>query len=344
MRVLKIASIGIVMVLALHLTAISRAAEIAASKTIAIPGGEAGIGFDDMGYSSALGKVIVPAGRTGTIALIEPGTDAIEVIGGFTHEDKFGGGHGESVTSADMGAQFMLVTDRSAQRLDKVDVASKRIIASAPLAAEPDYVRYVAATGEVWVTEPEKARIEIFALAAGGSPKPAHAAFIEVPGGPEALVIDNGSGRAYANRWTDSTVAIDLRTRAIVAQWPNGCAGSRGLAMDAARSMLFVGCKEGKLAVLDLKTGKRLGIASSGSGVDIIAYDARLGHAYLPGAASATMAVIGIEAAGAATVLGTVATAKGAHCAASDESEDVYVCDPATGRILAFKDSFAPTK
>jgi hypothetical protein len=342
MRVLKIAAI--VLVLALHFTASSWAAEIQASKTIAIPGGEGGIGFDDMGYSQALGKVIVPAGRTGTIALIEPGADAIQLISGFSSGEKFGGGRGESVTSADVGAGFMLATDRSAQVIDVVDVATRKIVGSAPLAAEPDYVRYVAATSEAWVTEPEKARIEIFALKGNTSPKPTHAAFVEVPGGPEALVIDNESGRAYANRWTDSTVAIDLRTRAIIAQWPNGCAGSRGLAMDAARSMLLVGCKEGKLAVLDLKTGKRLGIASSGSGVDIIAYDARLRHAYLPGAASATMAVIGIEGSGAATVLGTVATAKGAHCAAADESGNVYVCDPVKGRILAFKDSFAPTK
>lgn len=343
MRVFRIASVVVAMLM-LQVAPIARAEELHASRTIAIPSGEGGIGFDDMGYSQALGKVIVPAGRTGTIALIDPATDAIKLIGGFTREDKFGGGHGESVTSADLGTGFMLATDRSAQKIDVIDVAGEKVVTSAPLGAGPDYVRYVATTNEAWVTEPEKARIEIFTLGPGKSPTPAHAAFIEVKGGPEALVIDNAAGRAYANRWTDSTVAIDLKTRTIVAQWPNGCAGSRGLAMDAARSMLFVGCKEGKLAVLDLKTGKQLSSASSGSGVDIIAYDAKLRHAYLPGAASATMALIGVDASGAATVLGTVPTAKGAHCAATDESGDVYVCDPATGSILAFKDSFAPAK
>jgi hypothetical protein len=53
--------------------------------------------------------------------------------------------------------------------------------------------------------------------------------------------------------------------------------------MDPARGFLFVGCDEGKLTVLDLDTGAQLGSASSGSGVDIIAYNAHLAHAYLPG-------------------------------------------------------------
>ena len=106
----------------------------------------------------------------------------------------------------------------------------------------------------------------------------------------------------------------------------------------------MVGCKEGKLSVLDLKTGRHLGDASSGSGVDIIAYNPALGHAYLPGGASASMATIGISASGGAQVLGTVATAKHAHCVAAADHGAVYVCDPAAGRILMFKDSFPASK
>src|SRR5262249_46133946 len=113
--------------------------------------------------------------------------------------------------------------------------------------------------------------------------------------------------------------------------------------MDDARGFLFVGCEEGKLSVLDLKSGVRLGQASSGDGVNIIAYNSQLGHAYLPGETSGTLAIIGISATGAAAVLATVKTTDGSQCVASDDRGDVYVCDPNGGRLLIMKDTAAPS-
>src|SRR5882757_8782720 len=130
-----------------------------------------------------------------------------------------------------------------------------------------------------------------------------------------------------------------LKSRKVYARWKNGCNGSRGVAIDDSRGFLFVGCDEGKLTVLDLSTGAQLGSASSGSGVDIIAYNSHLAHAYLPGEESGTMAIVGISAKGAATVLATVQTVEGAHCAAADDRNQVYVCDPASGRILILEDT-----
>lgn len=200
-------------------------------------------------------------------------------------------------------------------------------------------MRYVAATNEVWVTEPRALQIEIFMLPQRGFPEPVHAATISIPKGPESLAIDNRRGRAYTNLWTDTTLAIDLHQRAVVAQWKNGCHGSRGLAIDSARGFLFVGCKEGKLEILSSKDGHQLGEAASGDGVDIIAYAPSLHHAYLPGAGSATMAVIGISASGKPTVLTTVTTAKGSHCVTTDDLNNAYICDPRNGQLLIFHDS-----
>jgi DNA-binding beta-propeller fold protein YncE len=324
--------------------ALAAASQAGTPTALEIPGGKVGIGFDDIGFAPSLGMVIVPAGRTGDLDLIDPATGRITVIGGFTADAKFGGFHAQGVTSADAGAGLLFTTDRDAKRLDVVNPVTRKTVASARLASEPDYVRFVAATHELWVTEPRAARIEVFSMPRRGVPKPAHNGFIAVPGGPESLVIDAQRGRAYANRWTDTTVAIDLKSRQIAGRWKNGCNGSRGLAIDSARGFLFVGCAEGKLQVLDLASGKVLGHASSGTGVDIIAYNPRLAHAYLPGAKSATMAFIGISPAGQATVLGTVATARYAHCAAADERANVYVCDPVRGRLLVFHDAYPASK
>ncbi|MBF6571063.1 MAG: hypothetical protein IVW54_19535 [Candidatus Binataceae bacterium] len=45
------------------------------------------------------------------------------------------------------------------------------------------------------------------------------------------------------------------------------------------------------------------------------------------------MTIIGISTKGAATVLGTATTAEGAHCVASDDRDNAYVCDPNGGRF-----------
>jgi hypothetical protein len=322
---------------------------MAAGATIAttplpLPGGERGIGFDDMGFAPSIHKVLVPAGRSGNLDLIDPNTRQVTAIGGFSSSTSFDGGHGQGVTSADAdpNRRLLFATDRDAKVLNVIDLKTRSVLATTPLASGPDYVRYVAATDEVWVTEPRAAKIEVFMIPATVVP-PSHVDAISVPGGPESLIVDNKRGRAYTNLWTDTTVAIDLKSRKIVERWKNGCKGSRGIAMDGGRGLLFVGCDEGKLSVLDLKTGAQLGSASSGSGVDIIAYNRRLAHAYLPGEESATMAIIGISAKGAATVLETVKTAEGSHCVAADDRGNAYVCDPKGGRLLIVTDTLPPS-
>ena len=307
---------------------------------LAIPGGGGVIGLDDLGFAQSLHRILVPAGRTGNLDLIDPDTMKVTSIGGFSTAPSKGGGLGQGITSADEGREFLFATDRTAKRLDVIDPKTNSIAAWAPLASGPDYVRFVASTREVWVTEPHEQRIEVFSLPNESAPKPSHAAFIAVAGGPEALWIDNARARAYTNLRTDTTLAIGLKSREVAASWKNGCSGSNGLAFDPLRGFLFVGCREGKLSVLDVQSGKQLGSASSGSGVDIVAYNPWLAHVYMPGAASATMAIVGIAANGTPAVLGIVATAKYAHCVAADDEDHAYVCDPTAGRILVYADKF----
>ena len=69
--------------------------------------------------------------------------------------------------------------------------------------------------------------------------------------------------------------------------------------------------------MLDLKSGRLLGKASSDAGVDVIAYDPKLAHVYLPSADSGTIAIVGISSSGGASVLKTAKTVEGAHCVPS---------------------------
>ncbi|HEX3128375.1 MAG TPA: hypothetical protein VH394_13680 [Thermoanaerobaculia bacterium] len=308
-----------------------------------LPGGEGAIGFDDFAFPAGLRQVLIPAGRTGRLDLIDPRSRKVKEIGGFQAAATTAGsdrGHGEGTTSADEGGRYLFAIDRTALRLSVVDPRQGKIVGGAPLAGSPDYVRYVAATNEVWVTEPDKAAIEIFSLSHADPPVPKHEAVIVVPGGLESLVVDAGRKLAYSNLWKDSTVVIDLASRKVVHTWPNGCEGSRGLAMDARRNFLFVGCAEGGADVLDLAHGGAVKDRFRfGAGVDIVAYNPALRHLYVPASKTGQMAITGVSDQGKLTLLGTVATATGAHCAVADDQRQVWVCDPKAGRLLIVRDT-----
>jgi hypothetical protein len=308
------------------------------STPLPIPDGTGGIGFDDLLYVKSLDRVLVPAGRTGRLVLVDPATRALTSIGGFSTSAS-AGGHGAGTTSADAGDGLIYASDRNRKAVAVVDPGTKAILETTQLGAGPDYVRWVGPTKEVWVTEPQGKRIEIFKRQTGSGPRLVAAGSMAVNDGPESLVVDEKRGRAYTHTWHDETIALDLQTHRAVARWKNGCKGSRGIALDEARGFLFVGCDEGKAVVLDVAhDGKVLGTATSGNGVDIIAYAPGLKHLYLPGGDSATMAILAVADSGALTVLRTVPTAADAHCVAADATGGVYVCDPKQGRLLVFKD------
>jgi hypothetical protein len=328
--------------LLLAATAASAAPTIAPPARLALPGGDKGIGFDDLTWSPALHRVLAPAGRSGTLDVIDPATRAVTSVTGFSADaDRFAGGHGEGTTSADVGGGLIFASDRSRREVALVDPHTMKIVGRQRLAAGPDYVRWVGPLGEVWVTEPGRQQIERFTLAHRSL---ARAGVIAVPGGPESLVIDAPRGRAYTHTWAGRTVAIDLRKRAEVARWDNGCKGSRGIALDEARALLFVGCDEGKATALDLAHGGKLvGQVATGKGVDIIAYAPALRHLYVPAGDSATLTIVGVRAGGALQVLGTAPAAADSHCATVDDAGHAYVCDPGHGALLVVTDPFPPT-
>jgi len=315
----------------------------ASPPVVNLPGGAPGIGFDDLRYSERLGQVLVPAGRAGALDLIDPATRQVTAIRGFSAMTSYGGGHDDGVTSVDDTGRWLLATDRTSGRLQVIDPAKKAIVTGAVLGGHPDYVRWVALTREAWVTEPDSEVIEVFALAADGTPRAV--ASIPVKGGPESLVIDPVRNRAYTHLWDGATVAIDLRTRALVATWKNDCDSSRGIALDAERGYLFAACRSGTVVLLDVDhDGAVRGMVTPVEGSDVIDYRPELRHIYISGQVSATVAIVGVTTGGEMKVLGTAPAAKGSHCVVGDGRGGIYVCDPDRGRILVRDDRFPATR
>jgi YVTN family beta-propeller protein len=263
-------------------------------------------------------------------------------IAGFSTSGDFSGGHDDGATSAEAASGKIYVTDRTSGKLSVVDPVAGANVANVGLAAHPDYVRHVAITNELWVTEPGASQVEIFSLDADGKPK--HAATIRVDNGPESIVVDLTRGRVYVHRWQASTVAIDVRTRAIVAEWPNGCASSRGIALDEARGFLFAGCNEGTVAVLDVAhDGRILSTIARGAGFDVIGYAPSLGHVYLAGSACGCLVILGVDSAGQLSFLDRLNALARTHCVAADDVGHAWVCDPDGGRLYRVDDPHGST-
>ncbi|HYP99565.1 MAG TPA: hypothetical protein VER96_12915 [Polyangiaceae bacterium] len=305
--------------------------------SVELPDGSPGIGFDDLRYSSTLHRVLVPSGRSGRLNLIDPDTLAVTSITGFSSTPDYSGGHDDGATSVDEASGMLYVTDRTTRSLETVDPVAQQIVGSVALASGPDYVRFVEATNELWVTEPGADQIEILAIGSDGSVTASGT--VVVDNGPESLVIDEARGRAYAHRWQKSTVAIDLKTRAIVAEWANGCASSRGIALDSAQGWLFSGCSEGTTAVLDIANdGRILSTLERGSAIDVIGYSPTLGHLYLAGSACSCSIIAGVNNQGQLSFLEREAAPSSTHCATADDIGHAWVCDPDGGKILRVDD------
>lgn len=309
---------------------------------VKLPNGAPRIGFDDLRYSSSLHRLLAPGGRSGLLYFVDPDTLAVTSVSGFSATADYSHGHDDGPTSVDEGRGALYVTDRTDRTLSLVDPTSQAIAGSTALAAEPDYVRFVAATGELWVTEPSATQIEIFTLADDGTPT--SDAKIPLQNGPESLVIDARRGRAYTHHWQSSTVVLDVTTRSVVAEWPNGCSSSRGIALDEARGWLFAACNEGTVAVLDVDhDGRILSTLERGSGFDVIGYSPLLGHLYLAGGSCSCLVTAGVNANGVLGFLDRQSAPGSTHCATADDAGHAWVCDPDGGQLLRVDDTHPST-
>jgi len=97
---------------------------------------------------------------------------------------------------------------------------------------------------------------------------------IQLGGSPEFLASD-GSGKIYVNLADKGLVAVvDLHSRKVIDRW-SVAPGSKpvGMAMDAARHLLFIGCRgPQKLIVMNTENGKVETALPIGSGNDAVRY------------------------------------------------------------------------
>jgi streptogramin lyase len=301
---------------------------------VELPGGKPGIGFDDLQWSAALGRVIVPGGRTGSVFLIDPDSLQVSALSGFSKSDSYDGDHDFGVTSAVEAEGSIYAIDRTSKQLVQVDPRDAQRKATLGLRASPDYVRFVEETRELWVTEPDAGQIEVIAL--GGPPPSAlkSTALIAVQRGPESLVIDHVHARAYTNSFTGSTFSIDLRTHAILDRSDNGCLLSLGIAFDETKQRVFVACYGGQVSAFAAGSDHLLGREDLSRGVDIIAFDPVRQRLHVASSKRSELSLVRVADDGTLRAERTVPTGGSGSCVTVDGAGRSWLCDPSHGRVL----------
>jgi DNA-binding beta-propeller fold protein YncE len=215
-------------------------------------------------------------------------------------------------TAMDPESTFYYVSVQEGERVAVVDASTLKEVNSIKTTGPTDaiiyepknhmvYVTHDDGT-EVWVIDPATAKI---------------VATVAIPGAPEVMAYDESTDRIYLNIKTKDIVAvIDPTTNKVVARWPTAPAKQpHGLALDADNHRIFSAGDNGKLVVIDTKTGAVTDAVDIVPKVDQIAFGASSGLVYCAG--TDRMSVVRTTG-GKVQLLGDVTTAATARNVAVD--------------------------
>ncbi len=132
------------------------------------------------------------------------------------------------------------------------DTRTFQTLEKIPVADDQDFVRYDPQTHRILVRHGDVA-----ALTAIDPDKDEVIGKIDLGGGAEASTLDE-KDNGFVNLEAEAMVAsFDPSALTIKQKWPiTGCAKPTGMAIDAADSRLFIGCRSKVLAVMDAGTGQ----------------------------------------------------------------------------------------
>jgi DNA-binding beta-propeller fold protein YncE len=135
---------------------------------------------------------------------------------------------------------------------------------------------------------------------------------------PEFAATDD-KGRVYVNlEDRNSLAALDPQRVSVLSVWPlAGCEEPSGLAIDAAHGRLIPVCGNKVMAVVNATSGKVLGTAPIGAGVDAAAYDPGTRLAFAS-CGEGVLTVVRIGSSGRPEVVESVTTQRGARTMALD--------------------------
>ena len=306
--------------------------------SLPLPGGNGGlVVMDYIAYDAAHKRVWVPAGNTGSVDVVEVGTDKIVALEGFKTAEMERNGRKRVVgpSSATVGDGVVFVGNRGDSSVCAFDAGSLARGPCVTLESMPDGLSFVASKKELWVTTPRDKSIVI--IDASDPARLAVKEKVSFPGEPEGFAVDNKRGVFFTNlEDTDKTLVIDIATRKTVKTWLPACGedGPKGLAVDLDKDLLMVACPD-HVKVLDVKKdGKLVGRIDTGAGVDNIDYVGATRRLYVGAARVGRLTVAQLQPDGKLTGVATVNTTEGARNGVATDDGTVYLTDAQHGAVL----------
>ncbi len=282
-------------------------------RPINLPGASGAVALDYFAYDRATGKLWVPASNTGSVDIIDSGTDAVSQISGFPTGEIERRGHKITVgpTAATIGDGVVYIGNRGNSNVCVIDAKSSACGECLPVAksllvfdaSDPHHLK-------------PKSKIPLDHIA-------------------EGYAVDNERGIFYTNiEEAGVTVAIDVRTHDIISKWNPGSTDLQGLALDNARRFLFVACGDHVVSLDAAHDGKIVDSLQTGAGLDNIDYSAEKKLLYAAASQAATLTIAEVGDDGKFHLKATVPTVKGSRGVIAGKGETAYLIDPAEGKIL----------
>ena len=285
-------------------------APLTAQKPIVIPGGPGG--FDWMLIDANSDRVFATHKGTKTVAIVDLKTDtALPPV-------TVGTAQGIAIDRKD---NKIFLGDDEEHKVVVLDYTTLKKTGEIAVSGPVDDVLYCAKNGmiyadhddgpDVWVIDPKTEKI---------------VATVKIPEAPEKLEYDRGSERIYQNIKSNNTVqVIDPTTNKVEKIFETApVVGPHGLAIDRKGQRLFTAGSNGKLAVIDLKSGKVTTTIDIKPGVDQIAFDRGNNRLYC--ACKGFISVVEATTDGA-KLLANVPSPTGSHTIAVDQkTHAVWTC------------------
>ena len=216
--------------------------------------------WDYVVFDGGTGRVFVAHGDR--LAVID--TLSERVVGEV--EGISGGTHGTAVAqSAGLG----FTDDGRAGKVVAFDLHSLKITKEIAADVDADGLALDPITGRLFVVEGDPNALTVI-----DTKTVAPVATIKAGEKLEYAVAD-GKGAVYvAGEGKGDVLKIDARTNRIAARWPTpGCISPHGMAFDAERQRVFMGCKNSVMMVVDAKSGRTVAKLPIGRGNDAVAFD-----------------------------------------------------------------------
>jgi DNA-binding beta-propeller fold protein YncE len=286
-------------------------------KTIPVPGD----GFwDYLKFQPSTRRLFIAHGNEVQVLNVDTGK-IVATIGGME------GIHGV-VLAPEFNHGF--VTDGRAAKVWIFDLKTLKVTGSAPADKDADGDVYDPASKRVFTMNGDSQSSTVIDAKSGKV-----VGHIDLGGQPEFPVAD-GRGHVYANiESTSEIVEIDSHAMKITHRWPLAPGEHpSGLAIDARHHILFSGCRNKLMVIMNADNGKVLATEPIGVGVDATRFDPGTEYAFASNGFAPSLTVVHEDSPTSFHVVEDVKTEIGARTMALDpKTHDVYLVTADIQRI-----------